>query len=271
MTGYFAVRNYETFQHYKDRNPPWIKLYNSLLDSYEYAQLPDATKAHLLAIYLLASRTNNKIPADFAWIKASIKAHEEVDLLTLVKYDFIVPDQQCSEMLALCGQVAPQSRGEGEGESKSSVSYETDVPSDPIKVFFDSGLALFGELNPSVSEKAVRGLLGKLRQKFPEIADAQDALDIMAAQRPVDPVAWLMAFSRSELPPLRHLADTEPLDPEFYQIAAERDSEDAHADWEDFRNWHVAKGVGFRSMFAEARRWFDQQARFRRSKIYAVK
>ena len=38
---YLRVRNFEQFQHYKERNPIWIKLYCSLLDDYEFAQLPD--------------------------------------------------------------------------------------------------------------------------------------------------------------------------------------------------------------------------------------
>lgn len=28
---HFKVRNWEQFQHYKDRNPPWIKLHFALL------------------------------------------------------------------------------------------------------------------------------------------------------------------------------------------------------------------------------------------------
>src|SRR5687768_18068275 len=52
--------NFESFQHYKDRAPPWIKLYNELLDDYEFGQLPDASKMHLVAIWLLASRSDRK-------------------------------------------------------------------------------------------------------------------------------------------------------------------------------------------------------------------
>jgi len=192
MTAYFSVRNYETFQHYKDRNPPWIKLYNSLLDSYEFAQLPDASKAHLLAIYLLASRSNNKIPADSGWLKSAIHATENIDLPMLVKYDFIVPDQECSEMLARCTQNAPQRRVEGEGESKSSVSNETGIlPLDPIKIYFDTGCALLAELGAG---KTARSLLGRLRQGLgDDVARAQSVVDEMAVARPSDPASWLMA------------------------------------------------------------------------------
>lgn len=267
MAGFFAVRNYETFQHYKDRNPPWIKSYYSILDSYEFAKLPDASKGHLFAIYLLASRNNNKIPADFEWLKSVLKANSEIDLSILTELKFIVPDQECSEMLAERKQNAPQRRGE---DNKNSVAIATDVPSDPIKVFFDTGIALLLELNPSISEKAVRPVLGKLRQKFPEIADAQDALDAMADVRPADPVAWLMACSRSTLPPIRVLDPNEPVDPEFYGVAMESDCADIEAEWAAFRDHHAGRGTTFRSMVGLSRTWFRRAPEFRR-KIYAVK
>jgi len=44
----FRVRNWEQFQHYKDRNPPWIKLHFALLASEDWVTLDDASK--LLAV-----------------------------------------------------------------------------------------------------------------------------------------------------------------------------------------------------------------------------
>jgi hypothetical protein len=61
MTALFSVTNYDQQQHYKDRGPTWIKLYNRLLDDYGFANLPDAAKWHLIGIFLLASRHNNRI------------------------------------------------------------------------------------------------------------------------------------------------------------------------------------------------------------------
>lgn len=86
---YIQVKNWEDFQHYKDRTPPWIKLYNHLLDDFEFSCLPDASKAHLLSIWLLASRTNNKIPNNSRWIGNKINATESVDLDLLVSTGFL--------------------------------------------------------------------------------------------------------------------------------------------------------------------------------------
>jgi|ERR1051325_3826297 hypothetical protein len=90
----FSVKNFEKFQHYKDRAPPWIKLYNGLLEDYEFGGLPDASKMHLIAIWLLASRSDNKIPFDAKWVSNRINATEPVDLALLAKRGFIIVDQE---------------------------------------------------------------------------------------------------------------------------------------------------------------------------------
>ena len=117
----FSVKNFERFQHYKDRAPPWIKLYNELLDDYDFGKLPDASKMHLIAIWLLASRSENKIPYDPVWVSRRINATDKVDLDLLARSGFILVDQplknvgqDASNVLAEC---LPRDRGEGETES----------------------------------------------------------------------------------------------------------------------------------------------------------
>lgn len=120
MTATFSVKNFETLQHYSDRSPPWIKLYNRLLEDYDFGLLPDASKAHLIAIWLLASRSNNKIPLDPQWIAKKISATQTVDLNILRNAGFIEFNQECSTTLAERLQVASPEKREstsiGEGE-----------------------------------------------------------------------------------------------------------------------------------------------------------
>ena len=88
-TRFFSIPNWEEYQHYKDRDPPWIKLHTKILESYELSLLPDAAKAHLMLIWLLASRLNNRIPLDADWIGKQISANEPVDLELLAEAGFI--------------------------------------------------------------------------------------------------------------------------------------------------------------------------------------
>jgi hypothetical protein len=91
MTALFSVTNYDQQQHYKDRGPTWIKLYNRLLDDYGFANLPDNAKWHLIGIFLLASRHDNRIPADPAWLARQVGATGPIDLGVLTRAGFIAP------------------------------------------------------------------------------------------------------------------------------------------------------------------------------------
>jgi len=120
--GKFSVKNFERLQHYRDRTPPWIKLYNDLLDDYEFGLLPDTAKAHLLAIWLLASRYENQIPYDETWVGRKINATVPVNLKLLVESGFIVPNQDCSKTLSEPYLFAsPEREGEGEREREKTL------------------------------------------------------------------------------------------------------------------------------------------------------
>lgn len=133
MSSTFSVKNFERFQHYKDRSPPWIRLYNSLLDDYEFGQLPDASKAHLSAIWLLASRYDNKIPLDPDWVARRINATEPVNLDLLAAKGFIVVDQPCIKTLAERKQSSIPETEESRAETDTS-SLRSDVASAQEKV-----------------------------------------------------------------------------------------------------------------------------------------
>ena len=128
MVQFFSVKNLSKYQHYKDRNPPWIKLYNSILDDYTFANLPDPSKAHLLAIMLLASRYNNKIPLDAKWVATKINATHPVDFDLLQKAGFIIKDQHCSDLLAKRYQNAlPERETERETETEREKNYRSKI------------------------------------------------------------------------------------------------------------------------------------------------
>ena len=109
---YLEVKNWEKFQHYTKRDPPWIKLYYSTLDDYEYACLQDASKLLLISLWMLAGRTNNKIPCDTVWIKSKSMIKGKINLDPLVSAGFITVNGDASKMLANCKQDATLRREE---------------------------------------------------------------------------------------------------------------------------------------------------------------
>ncbi|MEB3198431.1 MAG: HNH endonuclease, partial [Candidatus Sericytochromatia bacterium] len=95
-----VVKNWSEFQHYKDRNPIWIKLHRAILDDYTFASLPDHAKAHLVGIWCLAAGNDGKIPNDPAWVGQRINARQAVDLEALVAAGLLVAETQVSATAA---------------------------------------------------------------------------------------------------------------------------------------------------------------------------
>lgn len=62
---WIRVTDWRTFQHYKDRSPPWIKLHREqILDNRAYRALPDGAQALLVDLWLLASEGDGKVKDD---------------------------------------------------------------------------------------------------------------------------------------------------------------------------------------------------------------
>jgi len=55
---WIIVRNWDRFQHYKNRNPRWIKVYAQLLHDPAFIRLSPAAKGLLLVVWLAYSQTN---------------------------------------------------------------------------------------------------------------------------------------------------------------------------------------------------------------------
>jgi hypothetical protein len=54
------IKNWSKFQHFKDRRPPWIKLYRDLLDDMEWNTLDPVASKVLVSLWLIASEDENQ-------------------------------------------------------------------------------------------------------------------------------------------------------------------------------------------------------------------
>jgi len=68
----FYVPNLDRYQHYKDRNIIWVKLYVDILQDHKFQQLKDNERWAFIGFILLAVKNNNEIPADFRYISRNI-------------------------------------------------------------------------------------------------------------------------------------------------------------------------------------------------------
>ena len=120
---FFQVTNLEEYQHYKDRAPPWIKLHTKTLESYDFSRLQDASKAHLMLIWLLASRTGNKLPYDPTWVGARINARDPVDLDELQALGFIeIVESAITPQASCLHDARPETETETETETEGDTT-----------------------------------------------------------------------------------------------------------------------------------------------------
>ncbi len=122
-------KNWQTFQHYKDRCPPWIKLHRDLLNDRRYMCLPTASKALAPLLWLLASETKEGIfNASYEELEFRLRMplkEIKTGLEALIGVGFfIVVVADASNVLAGCLQGAiPETETETETEQTSQQSF----------------------------------------------------------------------------------------------------------------------------------------------------
>jgi hypothetical protein len=126
-------KDWDSFQHYKDRSPAWIKLHKKLLDNYEFHCLPVASRALAPMLWLLASEQEQGIfDADAGKLAFRLRMTKlEVDdaLKPLIQAGFFVVVQDASSALAVVSQDAClEKRREEKKEPIGSSSADADSP-----------------------------------------------------------------------------------------------------------------------------------------------
>lgn len=58
----YSIKNWQKFQHYKDRKPLWIKLYRDVLDSMDWSAISGLAAKHLIMIWLIGSEYDGELP-----------------------------------------------------------------------------------------------------------------------------------------------------------------------------------------------------------------
>lgn len=119
---YFVIPNWGEYQHYRDRNPPWIKLHVAILSSETWVALDDASRVLAVACMVLASKNGGKVPADSAYVRRVAYLNSDPDFKPLINSGFLEdPDgllADASTMLAdasvLQADARPEERREEE-------------------------------------------------------------------------------------------------------------------------------------------------------------
>ena len=133
---HFRLRNWDRYQHYKDRNPPWVKLYRTVLDDADLMRLPDASKWLAVGLLLVASRYDNCVPYDPAWVGRTLHMSGPADLDVLLSIGYI-EGCDASKPLAERKQKSTPKRTENREQNSSSTKKKkaaSAVPSWPAEL-----------------------------------------------------------------------------------------------------------------------------------------
>ena len=105
---FLSIKNFEKFQHYKHRNPPWIKLYYDLLDDDDFISMSIESRHLYMTLLLIAGRKDNRIPHDVDYLRKVLRLDDEPDLTELIEKGFLLAPrrQSASRRLAPCQQNA---------------------------------------------------------------------------------------------------------------------------------------------------------------------
>lgn len=145
---FLRLTEWRKYQHYKNRNPPWIKLHRDLLTSYTWTVLDDASRLLAIACMILASETDNKIPLDRDFIQRRGQFKKRPDLRQLLEVGFaeVFEDKTLTEDAStlqanasvLHPNPSPELEGETEvereleGEKKKPRKLASEIPEDFI-------------------------------------------------------------------------------------------------------------------------------------------
>ena len=140
MTAAFRIRNWSKFQHFKDRRPPWVKLYRDILDDIDWHELDPMAAKVLVMLWLIASEDDGNLPdkKQLAFrLRITMKQLDTV-LEQLSKWvesvavsNSSATDKNCSSMISSCYQTdAPET----ETETEKSTSAKAEAFAD----FWDS-------------------------------------------------------------------------------------------------------------------------------------
>jgi hypothetical protein len=183
---YLRVKKWSEFQHYKDRNPPWIKLHRAILDDYEFSCLQDASKAHLMLIWVFASQNDGRIPEDANFLQRKLGLSKPPDLEILINHGFLILEQDASNTLAEGKQDASNLHLEKRREEteKSALAFDEFWQAYPRKVAKPDALKAWKSLSLQNGsfEKLMAGL---------EVAKASEQWAAERGRFIPHPATWL--------------------------------------------------------------------------------
>ena len=122
------IKNWSKFQHFKDRKPPWIKLYRDILDDMNWHQLDPLASKVLVMCWLIASEDDGQIP-DAKTLAFRLRMSEKQISDCLIKLSHWLEQGDITPISERYQDDAPET--ETERETKTETKKKTAVADPP--------------------------------------------------------------------------------------------------------------------------------------------
>jgi hypothetical protein len=142
------VKNWSKFQHFKDRRPPWIKLYKNLLDDPDWHALDGDTAKALVMVWLVASEDEaqqGNLP-DPRRLAFRLRTTESKIINALEKMSHWLEQDDITAISPRYQDDAPETETETETETDYSPNGESPPASRGTPCPHDSIIALYHEI-----------------------------------------------------------------------------------------------------------------------------
>ena len=164
-----VLTNWDRYQHYRDRDPPWVKLYRDILTHESWVLGTDLSRCVQVASIVLAPRYSNKIPYHFDLLKAVMHLtckQSEFDRAVehLQRSEFLtiqdaangagLVEQSASNVLAKCSSETERDKETETDKSKNYVELKLDTG--PVMRVFAHWKVLWKHPNAKLDPKRRR-------------------------------------------------------------------------------------------------------------------
>ena len=154
------IKNWSKFQHFKDRRPPWVKLYRDILDDIQWHELDPLAAKVLVMLWLIASEDDGRIP-DSKTLAFRLRLPESKTKEIIIKLSHWL-DQSDIDLISTGYQDdLPETETETETETEKETKKKSTVVSCPDFVeqqVWDDFLSIRKAKKSPMTETALRGI-----------------------------------------------------------------------------------------------------------------
>lgn len=147
------IKNWSKFQHFKDRRPPWIKLYRDILDDIDWHQLDPLSTKVLIMCWLIASEDDGRLP-DLKTLAFRLRMTEKQTSECVTRLSHWLEQDDINVISERYQDDAPEREGETEKETKKKATAVACPPDVGVQVWQD-WLALRKAKKAPVTETVV--------------------------------------------------------------------------------------------------------------------